>query len=180
MRLTRYAAAVVGMLCLTSLIWTQVVPRYRPSLHPGEQYGLDVSHHQGEIDWESVRADGITFAYVKATEGGDHIDRLFNRNAVEATAAGLRVGAYHFFTFCRSGREQAVHFLGVAPPQPDWLPPAIDIEYAGNCSRRPSATELEAEVNGVRYRLSLRLSYAQSRSRLVRLVLGCGPQQSLT
>ncbi len=46
-------------------------------------------------------AAGLRFAYVKATEGGDWTDPRFEKNWREARRAGLRVGAYHFFSFCR-------------------------------------------------------------------------------
>ncbi len=145
------AVRIVAIACavgfaLAAVAWWLVIPNYRPALQAGERYGIDVSHHQGSIDWAQVRSDGIDFAYIKATEGGDHTDRLFQANAQAARGEGFDIGAYHFFTFCRSGAEQATHFLQVAPPQPDWLPPALDIEYAGNCSKRPNPAELQVEV----------------------------------
>jgi lysozyme len=108
--------------------------------------GIDVSHHQGAIDWAAVRGDGIAFAYIKATEGGDHVDPRFTENWTRARAAGVIVGAYHFFTFCRDGATQARSFLSVVPRDRDALPPAVDLESDGNCSRTPSAGELRAEL----------------------------------
>lgn len=108
--------------------------------------GVDVSHHQGAIDWRRVAADDVSFAIIKATEGGDHVDTRFARNIEEARAAGLAVGAYHFFTFCRSGAEQARNFLATVPRDQPLLPPAVDIEFQGNCARRPSGVELAAEL----------------------------------
>ena len=70
--------AVVAVLAAVAATITFVwFPRYRPSLRQGERYGVDVSHHQGSIDWARVAADDMSFAYVKATEGGDHVDRRF-------------------------------------------------------------------------------------------------------
>lgn len=63
-----------------------------------------------------------------------------------AAAAGLDRGAYHFFTFCRSGAEQAENFLRTVPADPTALPPAIDLELAGNCSARPDRAIVEREV----------------------------------
>lgn len=51
--------------------------------------GIDVSHHQGDIDWQRVAADDVAFAIIKATEGGDHIDDAFATNLSEARAAAL-------------------------------------------------------------------------------------------
>ncbi|AQT43495.1 lysozyme [Bartonella apihabitans] len=58
--------------------------------------GIDVSHHQGEIDWHKIKSQNISFAYIKATEGGDFKDPQFKKNWDHALEAGLRVGAYHF------------------------------------------------------------------------------------
>jgi len=107
--------------------------------------GVDVSHHQGVIDWGRVAATGVRFAYIKATEGKDLRDERFDDNWTGATRAGLRVGAYHYFTLCSPGAAQAANFLAVVPVAPS-LPPAIDLEYEGNCSRRPTQPELEREL----------------------------------
>jgi lysozyme len=108
--------------------------------------GIDVSHHQGKIDWRRVAADDVAFAMIKATEGGDYVDSAFAANLRDARAAGLAVGAYHFFTFCRPGGDQARNFLSVMPRDLPLLPPVIDIEFAGNCPRRPTAEQLNAEL----------------------------------
>ncbi len=109
-------------------------------------YGIDVSHHQGAIDWRGVASDRISFVYIKASEGGDHVDEQFTSYSRGASAAGLAVGAYHFFTFCRSGADQAANFLKAAPPTDGWLPPAVDVEFGGNCSTRPPEAELLREL----------------------------------
>ena len=127
-------------------LWRWWVPQYRPALRTGEEYAIDVSHHQGEIDWSAVAEDGIGFAYLKATEGGDHTDASYATNVEEAARAGVTTGAYHFFTFCRSGREQAEHFLDVARPDDSRLPPAVDVEFGGNCAARPEPAVLRAEI----------------------------------
>ncbi|PLP61355.1 lysozyme [Mesorhizobium loti] len=109
--------------------------------------GIDVSHHQGKIDWRRVAADDVAFAVIKATEGGDHVDDTFATNLGEARAAGLVVGAYHFFTFCRPGADQAQNFLNVVPRSQPMLPPVVDIEFGGNCPRRLTPEELRTELN---------------------------------
>jgi lysozyme len=108
--------------------------------------GIDVSHHQGKIDWRRVAADDVAFAIIKATEGGDHVDDAFAGNLREARAAGLAVGAYHFFTFCRPGADQAKNFIATVPRDKPLLPPVVDIEFHGNCPQRPSPEQLAAEL----------------------------------
>jgi lysozyme len=118
--------------------------------HPSDRafpvQGVDVSHHQGEIDWEELRQEGADFAYIKATEGGDHRDRNFLSNWEGATRAKVARGAYHFFTLCRPGIEQASNFIATVPNTPDALPPVVDLEFGGNCSARPSRQVFLAEL----------------------------------
>jgi lysozyme len=106
-----------------------------------------VSAHQGQVDWGDVAADRVRFAYLKATEGGDLVDRTFQRNWNDARRAGLRVGAYHFFTLCRPAADQAANFLRTAPPAAGALPPAVDLEIVGNCRARPSRDQVATEVD---------------------------------
>lgn len=143
----------LGTTLLVALVAVVVVPRigrhviaeFRPTAGPGESLGLDVSHHQGTIDWEAVADDGISFAYIKSTEGGDWVDPRFTENWEGATAASLEVGAYHFFTLCRTGADQADNMLRTVPPDAD-LPPAVDLEFPMNCADRPEPDRVLAEL----------------------------------
>ena len=106
-----------------------------------------MSSHQGSIDWSRVAGDGISFANIKASEGGDLVDRSFAENWATAATTGLDRGAYHFFTLCTAGSVQALNFLATAPPAPSALAPALDLELAGNCSARPDQADVEARLN---------------------------------
>lgn len=117
-----------------------------PSLERFPVRGIDVSRHQGDVDWALVADSGVRFAYLKATEGGDWTDPRFAENWQEARDAGLRVGAYHFFTFCRPPLEQAQHFLAVLPRDPGALPPVVDVEYGGNCTGAPPRETVRANL----------------------------------
>jgi lysozyme len=103
-------------------------------------HGVDVSRWQGNIDWATLRTQGANFAYIKATDGGDHLDPMFRTNWRKAKEAGLKRGAYHFFYWCRTAGEQADWFIRNVPRDPDALPPVIDVEWNGEsaCKRRPS------------------------------------------
>lgn len=101
--------------------------------------GIDVSHHQGSIDWETLSGDGVQFAYIKATEGADWTDSRFTENWRAAGDAGVLRGAYHFFTLCTPGVDQAVHMIATVPDEIGMLPPAVDLEFGGNCAARPGA-----------------------------------------
>jgi lysozyme len=118
-----------------------------PSLENYPVQGIDVSHHQGVIDWRTVAAQpGVRFAIIKATEGGDYRDPNFALNWQEAKAADLVRGAYHFFTFCRPGVDQARNVIATVPREARTLPIAVDIEFVGNCDKVPTLEELSAEV----------------------------------
>jgi lysozyme len=108
--------------------------------------GIDVSHHQGEIDWPVVAASGVAFSYIKSTEGRDLLDPRFAANWAASREAGIPRGAYHFFTFCSPGATQAEHFLRVAPPSPDALTPVADVEFVGNCSGYSDLLEVRREL----------------------------------
>ena len=119
---------------------------YRPDPTRYPSLGIDVSHHQGRIDWAQVPRDGVSFAYVKATEGSDFKDPRFLENWRGARAAGLLVGAYHFFSFCSPGAAQAEHFLSTLPAGDEALPPVLDLELGGSCRPLPGKDEVRGEV----------------------------------
>jgi lysozyme len=101
-------------------------------------HGVDVSRWQADIDWMKLRTQGANFAFIKATDGGDHLDPMFQKNWRRAKEAGIKRGAYHFFYWCRVASEQADWFIRNVPKDPDALPPVIDAEYNGEskCKRR--------------------------------------------
>src|SRR2546423_11084013 len=131
--------AIVGLALCFFGIW---IPN-APSRSQYPVRGIDVSHHQGKIDWSGVKASGIQFAYIKATEGADFTDATFAENWTNSNAAGIVRGAYHFFTLGISGQSQAAHFLATVPADAGALPPAIDLEFSGyNKKRRPPPPEI--------------------------------------
>ena len=108
--------------------------------------GVDVSNHQGNIDWPALAGSNVTFAYIKATEGGDFRDKRFLLNWEGAKRAGLARGAYHFFTQCRSGAEQAKNFIATVPREHGALPPVIDAEHMGPCSTGQQVSSVIREI----------------------------------
>lgn len=127
---------------------TAMAPFHPPSREDYPIQGIDVSHHQGDIDWSRLAAlSNVRFAIMKATEGGDFRDRKFAENWRRAGEAGIVRGAYHFFTFCRPGRDQAENVLATVPADPVALPVAVDIEFHGNCGKVPTVDELADELN---------------------------------
>lgn len=94
-----------------------------------ELHGVDVSHYQKKIEWDTVLAkQPLSFAFVKATEGGDYTDSLFCSNWDQLERLNVRRGAYHFFRSYGCGYEQAMHFLKTVEFRPGDLAPVLDVE----------------------------------------------------
>jgi lysozyme len=143
------AAVVLAAAAIAAGLWLYERGLVRPAYPDPREYpvrGIDVSHHQGAIGWRQVKGSGVTFAYLKASEGGDHRDRTFTANAQAAAQVGLPVGAYHYFTFCRGGVEQAQNFLAATATARLRLPAAIDLEFGGNCAERPGRAAFNHEL----------------------------------
>ncbi len=90
--------------------------------------GIDVSKHNGDIDFDKVRDDNYQFVFIKASEGMTYKDDAFERNYRGASEAGLKVGAYHFFRKNRTGQQQAENFLAAIGNKHFDLPLVIDLE----------------------------------------------------
>ena len=94
--------------------------------------GIDVSKHNGDINFDKVALQGYRFVFVKASEGATYRDPNFERNVAAARKAGLLVGAYHFFRKNRDGFIQANNFINACAHVKLDLPMVIDIEDWGN------------------------------------------------
>lgn len=100
--------------------------------------GIDVSHHQGDIDWEMVRKakPELAFVYVKCSEGRDYVDPKFVANAIGAATVGYRIGAYHFFRMTSSAHEQFINFKTQMDKVHIDLIPMVDVERNDGRSRK--------------------------------------------
>ena len=112
-------------------------------------HGTDVSKYQRSIDWDKARASGISFAFIKATEGGDRVDDYFAEHWRGARAAGVARGAYHFYYFCRTAADQAAWFIRNVPREAGALPPVLDMEWnhlSPTCKLRPAPETVRSEM----------------------------------
>src|SRR3954471_21486658 len=94
--------------------------------------GIDVSHYQQEIDWQQVRRVGVAFAFIKASEGINVSDPMFNHNWRGAKAARILRGAYHFFRPQLDAEAQVNLFLDRIQNDAGELPPVLDVEVLTN------------------------------------------------
>lgn len=139
MNKARYIA--IALIALTAAgIFTVAVWRITATRRPHVELqrdrfpvvGVDLSAHNGDIDFGRVAADGVDFAFLKASEGVTFRDPKFRANYDAAREAGLKTGAYHFFRFDCDGYEQGRNFLASVDSLHFDLPLAIDIEEWSN------------------------------------------------
>lgn len=101
--------------------------------------GIDISHHQGKINWEKLQHakigdETVSFVFIKATEGQSLLDENFNDNFYQAREHGFIRGAYHYFKPNVAAEKQVEYFLRQVHLEEGDLPPVLDIEEMGNLS----------------------------------------------
>ena len=99
-----------------------------------EIHGIDISHYQGEIDWEQLKnamIEGcpVRFVIIKSTEGASRLDDHFRENFNQVRDYGFIRGVYHFWSNKSSAREQAYYFLDKVHLTEGDSPPVLDIEH---------------------------------------------------
>ena len=137
------------------------VPPATPVLAPppGAVPGIDVSHHQGVIDWSQVAGSGQRFAFAKATEGRTFVDPNYAFNKSGAEMSGVVFGAYHFARPDGTANDaviEADHFVDVAQLEPGDLIPVLDIERTGGLSQAQVTQWILAWLDRVTERVGVR------------------------
>ena len=103
-----------------------------------EIHGIDISHHQGHIDWDKLKDEGlidkfpVRFIMIKATEGATQTDENFEENFYQAREYGFTRGAYHFYSVHSPAEWQATHFINQVKLENGDLPPVLDVEHKPN------------------------------------------------
>ena len=97
--------------------------------------GIDISKHQGSINWEELKKNQkIKFIYIKATEGSDYVDPRYYENIRNARKHGFKVGSYHFLSTRSAATTQFYNFIRTAKREDQDLLPVIDVEKIGSWS----------------------------------------------
>ena len=113
--------------------------------------GIDVSYHQGVIDWTSVRNAGIRFAFIRLSDGNNFDDPKFTENWAAAKQVGIIRGAYQFFRPAENVTSQADKMItAIGTYEPGDLPPVIDVEATGGLSPSLVAARVRTWVDRVR------------------------------
>jgi len=140
------ALVVGGAFAVVALYDRGFIRPNDPTLADYPVRGVDVSSFQGAIDWPTLVSSGsLRFAFIKATEGAHTHDTRFLQNWTAAKGRVAR-GAYHFFSFCSSGEEQAQNFLHFLPDNGE-LPPGVDVEFTGNCKHYPPFSSVRDQLH---------------------------------
>ena len=153
----RYILLLVIILILAGLFYRQYrrdhLNTYAPifGVLPPVQYkicGIDVSRYQANINWRAVAkakqgGHKIHFAFIKATQGTQRVDPQFIKNWKGAQSAGIKRGAYHYFSPDESPVTQALFFIKTLNNTPGELPPVLDVEEMGKLSTKQLNNNIE-------------------------------------
>lgn len=145
-----FVIAMLSACCIIAyMVYNGTILLNNPSFDDYPIRGVDVSTYQGNIDWEVLSAQGISFAFIKATEGSSLVDPHFYFNYSEAKKQGISIGAYHFFSYDSPAETQAENFINAVTPFEGMLPPVIDLELYGNYEKDPPARDYVDKQLGI-------------------------------
>lgn len=96
-------------------------------------FGVDVSHHQGAIDWPAAKAAGVQFAVIRSSHGMNEIDKQWDANYAGAKAVRMMIGAYHYFYYGDRAKfnSEVANFLSKLSGKSFDLPVFVDFEESG-------------------------------------------------
>ncbi len=145
-RRTRILAGVGLALAVIALCAWLLAINWRPTQRDFPAQGIDVSAAQGEINWWAIKADGIRFAYARATIGATERDPRFDANWRAMFETGTPHGAIHVFSLCQLAADQAGNFVATVPRSPDELPMALELDFTPDCPARPAREVVIGEI----------------------------------
>lgn len=119
-------------------------------------HGIDISHYQSYVDWDTLATENIQFAFVKATEGMTMVDTLFCHNWEEMKRVGIKRGAYHFFRPTIDAEIQATNFIDMLEMSHGDLPPVLDIEVLDGVSNLQLIAGIQTWLNLVQIHTNIK------------------------
>ena len=118
------------------------------------RFGIDVSSHQGDIDWEAVKAEGVEFVFVRAVYRGYGtgklvVDEKCLQNIEGAQAVGIDVGVYVFSQAISQDEvlEEASTVIGLLDGYTLQLPIVFDVEKVADSSARTNALTVQERTD---------------------------------
>lgn len=121
--------------------------RWAPGRDVYPVQGVAVSADGGTIDWGTLAANGVDFAYIRAAKGTEGRDPAFAQNWSAARSSGLRYGAVLDFSLCGRAAGQATRFVTTVPRDNAALPPVIRLDFDPGCTARPGRDAVLSELN---------------------------------
>ena len=111
--------------------------------------GIDVSHHQGKINWTELKKNNksIKFVYIKCTEGASYTDSKCAEYYKGAKAAGFHVGVYHYFRMTSTPSAQFKNFKKHIKASRSDLIPMVDVEQADGYTSAQVKAKLQEFLN---------------------------------
>ena len=143
--------AVLLVAGIGKVLWSQKAAVLLASGY--ELQGVDVSHFQGDIDWPMMEAQGISFAYIKATEGSSYVDSCLEANYQGIKDIGIEYGFYHFLSLESAPKTQMENYKAAVEGLEMGLVPGIDIEWYGDMRQNPP--EKKVVLDALRQMVSL-------------------------
>jgi GH25 family lysozyme M1 (1,4-beta-N-acetylmuramidase) len=125
----------------------------------GVNYGVDISHWNGSINFAKVRAAGKRFVIAKASEGSGHVDAAYARNKRGAMDNSLKFTGYHYARPSGGTRDavaEANHFVSVLGFRRGMLAPVLDLEVTGGLGQSALRSWVKAFVERVHARLGIK------------------------
>lgn len=110
-------------------------------------FWIDVSHHQWSIDWKKVKDSWVSFAYLKATEWDDWVDKKLEENYFGAKINNIPVWIYHFYSLRISPEAQLKNIVNTLSWKTFDLPIVVDLEFWWNSKIRPSVEVFQKDLS---------------------------------
>ena len=138
---TALSASVLMLLWTAACKPSETVAQQKSPVTPIT--GIDISNHQGEVDFDKVKKAGVSYVFIKATQGNTFQDPLFRNDFDGASQAGLAVGAYHFYMTDDDPRDQFKNYVELVSLGRGHLPPVVDIEALSKDTRPEFIADLQ-------------------------------------
>ncbi|WP_067737395.1 glycoside hydrolase family 25 protein [Novosphingobium naphthalenivorans] len=142
---------ILGALLLAALVagawtWWQM-HHWLPDRAAFPMQGVEIGVDDGDVNWDSLKAIGVDFAYIDASASAFARDPRFVANFEAARAAKMQVGAVHRYDPCQPADKQAANFVTTVPRDASLLPPAVELDMlADNCPVHVSDAKVESEL----------------------------------
>lgn len=145
----RRRAVGVGLLLLGALallVWWRAM-HWRPDEGAFARQGALIGAQNGTVNFDTLRALGASFVYLRASDGAMGKDPALSENLEAARRAGLEVGVVHRFDPCAPADGQSANFVTVVPRDARLLPPALELTgSADQCGGKGSDAAVESEL----------------------------------